>query len=455
MPSRRRRGKEEDDDDNDDDDDEAGDQDNVNPESIIKRTVVYEEEDESAFHVESIESVQSKIDRSSWEGKSYVEGEEGLGEDFENTPWKPPNLDKSGEFKAFNVFRQGTAEISEVKVTNAPDLGEGVSLYFLFLKAFAWYFFFCFFLSIPLMVFAFFGSGIKEQDKDALMLYRFTLGNIGYDKSSVSFSSDSACKSAANMGGNSTCIHIGEYYEMTLNQASNIITALEFLQIVGFLIVIRFLRKKTDLMKKTNEVLKTSVSDYSIYMTDLPPDISTEQIISHFSNLYPLNKPDWKKRPAVLGARPVIDTTNSGNVFCKDTWIAEVVIHKKIGGFIRAFKEQQHKMGDLYSARAKMKMYADNTPHARGPNKRKHMAAEQDMLKCAVEIDNLTAREMKKNKIRLKDNEHDTETAKKIKDLQYNLDAPAVAAFVCFEYSESMARCIEDYQKYDTFPFSL
>ncbi len=121
-------------------------------------------------------------------------------------------------------------------------------------------------------------------------------------------------------------------------------------------------------------------------MTDIPVDISPEQLIAHFSNLYPLDKPDWKNRPAVLGARPVIDTSNSGNSFCKDTWVAECVIHKRIGGFLRTFKQQQHKMSDLYHARAEMKMYAENTPHASGPNLRKYLKAEQKMLKCAVEI---------------------------------------------------------------------
>ncbi len=36
-----------------------------------------------------------------------------------------------------------------------------------------------------------------------------------------------------------------------------------------------------------------------------------------------------------------------------------------------------------------------------------------------------------------------------------HIDANTVAAFICFEYSESLARCIEDYERYATFPMSM
>ncbi len=36
-----------------------------------------------------------------------------------------------------------------------------------------------------------------------------------------------------------------------------------------------------------------------------------------------------------------------------------------------------------------------------------------------------------------------------------NIDADSIAAFVVFEYSESMARCVEDYAAYSSFPRNL
>ena len=40
-------------------------------------------------------------------------------------------------------------------------------------------------------------------------------------------------------------------------------------------------------------------------------------------------------------------------------------------------------------------------------------------------------------------------------DIYTSIDAPTVAAFITFEYSESLARCIHDYSKYAHFPMSL
>ena len=39
---------------------------------------------------------------------------------------------------------------------------------------------------------------------------------------------------------------------------------------------------------------------------DLPPDCSHDQLLSHFSNLYGLNAPDWQNRPPLQGAHPVL-----------------------------------------------------------------------------------------------------------------------------------------------------
>lgn len=40
-------------------------------------------------------------------------------------------------------------------------------------------------------------------------------------------------------------------------------------------------------------------------------------------------------------------------------------------------------------------------------------------------------------------------------DIYTSIDAPTVAAFITFEYSESLARCVHDYAKYAHFPMSL
>jgi hypothetical protein len=47
-----------------------------------------------------------------------------------------------------------------------------------------------------------------------------------------------------------------------------------------------------------------------------------------------------------------------------NTWVAECMLHKSIGRFISSFKDKIYLMDKLFRARAKMKMFAENSPHA-------------------------------------------------------------------------------------------
>ena len=156
---------------------------------------------------------------------------------------------------------------------------------------------------------------------------------------------------------------------------------------------------------------------------------------------------------------------------------------------------RDHLMIGLRRARATMKMYAPNTTHARGANMKKYKQAEATVYRLGSEIDALAEKTMKmkesslspkrkakpkpkataKSKYIVPDDDEESvgiggiggggggggddedETDDQIKERKGigKLDVDAVSAFVIFEYSESMARCLEDSEKYSTFPFNL
>ena len=61
--------------------------------------------------------------------------------------------------------------------------------------------------------------------------------------------------------------------------------------------------------------------------------------MKHFSDLYALDKRDWRGRPVVEDAVPVDNCANSGgNKIHMHTWVADCILHKGIGGFISSFK---------------------------------------------------------------------------------------------------------------------
>jgi len=63
--------------------------------------------------------------------------DENLGEDFDQTPWLPPMIEKAKEFKHKAIYHGGEVRLNGISLADAPDLGAGVSLYFLFAKVMA------------------------------------------------------------------------------------------------------------------------------------------------------------------------------------------------------------------------------------------------------------------------------------------------------------------------------
>lgn len=171
--------------------------------------------------------------------------------------------------------------------------------------------------------------------------------------------------------------------------------------------------------------------------------------MQHFSELYPLDKNDWRGRPGVLACHPVDNVSLTGNSIYLNTWVSECVLHKRIGGFLAAFKNKQHLTDKLYHYRALMKMYSENTPHQDGPKRKNYLRAEKQMQIAAVHVENVAKQQLKTNKIKFIPHEAISEIESgtssgsqqsKIEDPQYFIDADVVSAFLCFEYTESMAR---------------
>lgn len=325
--------------------------------------------------------------------------------------------------------------------------------------------FICSILSIPVLIFASNGHQVPSLAQDGFGLYKYTFGNIGANAAAVDYANYSTCSANVPIN-NGTCIHFYGY-ELTSLNASYIVTLMEMLQILIFFCVVLYLRSVTKTFRLRAERQICSITDYSIMLRRIPPDTTDAQLIGHFSRLYPLDRPDWMGRPPVDGYAPVDSFGNTDDVMYYNTWVAEANTHRKIGRFVTAFKEQQSLMIQILRARAKMKMYNENTCHAEGPNIKKFIMAEKEMLHAGSKLDHLTESIAKNKDFRIEVDEHvqpgspsrarsekSTKSAKSTKS-DHHIVADACAAFVVFQYSESMARCIEDYRTFDTFPMTL
>ena len=398
--------------------------------------------------------VQSAADKVAEERqKQQMDREaERLGEDFEDTPWVPPSIQKAMDFRAHSIFRAGVAPIGHVDVCSASDLSLGCVLHFQFMKSMAVMSFVMFLLSIPSLVFAYAGSRISTVDQDSLGLYRFTLGNLGYDPSSPTYIKDSHCSSMPK-DYNGTCIHFQGLAELTLVNAGSILTATEFLQCFVFFCTLWHLSRKTHSLKKLFERIESTVSNYAIFVDHLPSDTTVEQLIAHFTNLYPLDTTDWLGRPPVVGAVKVQACENTGLPVHLNTWVAECTLFKRVGKLIRRFKKMTRLTEQLRALRARIKMYSDDTPHYRGPQPRKRLDTVDKYIMVGHKVDTVASK-LRKRHFRTVDLDLELANNERLPFME-RISAPAVAAFVVFQYTESMARCIEDYEKYSAFPRSI
>ena len=135
-----------------------------------------------------------------------------------------------------------------IQVCKAADLGQGVSLYFQFVKSMSIAMLFGTLLSLPALIFAYSGSRIPPQDRDAMGFYHFMLGNIGYSVISPTYATDSACTHSQNINATSSCIHIFDNkYELTLTTVGSILTLCEVVFYFVFMsaVIFLFLRMKS------------------------------------------------------------------------------------------------------------------------------------------------------------------------------------------------------------------
>ena len=215
---------------------------------------------------------------------------------------------------------------------------------------------------------------------------------------------------------------------VSLSTAAGILSAMDMLGCFVFVGLIVFMAQRVNNIKKQQKVLTTK--DYSVYVTNLPKDVEKEQIIDHFSMLYPLNEPDWKGRAIPPGKekRPIYDTCNTGDSRYLGKWVAEVAIARKNGFKLRTFLSNEEKTRKLKRYRAHMKMYAPDTPLLNGNG------ADDVLFSKYEEAHNSLGGEM------------DTIATKLNSDKRaFKTERDCVGAFVVFEYPEARRRCLGDY----------
>jgi hypothetical protein len=351
--------------------------------------------------------------------------DEHLGADFLDTPYKPPSIQRALMHREAVIFHKGHAPLfgdaASRKQIHLSDLGIGLRLHFNFLNVLIVSFALLLVLNLPALLLYSSGSRIKEEEQDLLGLYALTLGNLG------SVDSLSHWTTVRFFGRDGRIMG-----RIRLDDAAVLLAAMDALSCLVFAGMIWYLGRMVQHAKKHQSKTILSAKDFTVHVTNLPPDVQKEDLIDHFSALYPLDGADWKGRapPAGPPKMPVSDLVHvGGNEHYSGKWVAEVTLAQKNGRELHRFLAHGDKALELKRLRAYLKKYR---PAAGAVPGSAYSRAERRLAQLKKDMAAI-AHSLRKNARRSE------------------AEQECVGAFVLFEYPKSAERCLQDYNSQNLF----
>lgn len=334
---------------------------------------------------------QKALERRLKETYGLATQEENLGLNFFMTPWVAPSFEKVADVRQAEAFRGGDESPSSLPIISSPELGLGVRLYFQFLYSITVGLAVMTLLSIPLLVFAYSSHGMADSDRDAAGLYQLTLGNLGFQSAAPEnnfLQKVHLCSDADLAARGLVCVNVLGFLEVTVGDMQLVILACELLQVFVFLITVRHLNQQLIKLKRPDKAENlVSTTHYAVYVENLPPFVTQQEVIAHFSNLYQLQNVDWRNRLPIEDARPVQAADNTAEDVHVHSWVAECTLYRRIGTLVRRYQRKEPMFRKLVRSRALMKRFAVDTVHPRGGDRRQYYNAEIDFLEISREVD--------------------------------------------------------------------
>jgi len=350
--------------------------------------------------------------------------DEHLGGDFMDTTYKPPSVHRALMHREAVIFHKGHAPLcgkaASRKQIHFSDLGVGSRLHFDFIRVLIISFALLLVLNLPVLVLYSSGSRINEEQQDLLGLYALMLGNLG--------SIDSPSSSDWLM------VHLFGCRGHTIGRirqrdAAVLLAAMDTLSCLIFVGMIWYLSRLVQHAKS----YYLSAKDFTVYVTNLPPNVLKEDLIDHFSTLYPLDVADWKGRPPPANGPPKLPVSGLVHVDGDERYsgkrVAEVTLAKKNGRELHRYLTHGEKALRLKRLCTYLKKHRPTAGRNPEPD---YSRAEHRLAKLEKDMAAI-AHSLRKDARR-------SET-----------ELECVGAFVLFEYPESAARCLQDYNSPNLF----
>eukprot|EP00903_Cladosiphon_okamuranus_P009173 g8761.t1 len=320
------------------------------------------------------------------------------------------------------------------------QMGEGVGLYFIYVRRMMAFSVVCTLLTLPHLLICYFGDSLTVAEMDPLRLLTFAAGNHRFPNISDSTSTGfHPCEG----GGNETVPTLfldneapcdDKFFKMfddpeTLLTAKNGSIFVVFCDVLCCIwLMILYWRFSHEIVEFEEMADKENVTpaDYAVEVTGIPMDAKDEEVIRHFSELFRLDRPGW-----------TFPGWGCGSFGKKTADMPEDVVDcggVSIGASLQPVRSTVHsrKMTsmseDILEARARVKKIRAQ-PKTR-LRRRRLRRAEEGLAKLRDDLER-GAKDLQSK-------------AERFERISWKTSA----AFVVFNHETSVTRCLADYARY-------
>jgi len=155
------------------------------------------------------------------------------------------------------------------------SLGVGIGLHFRIVCYFFIFFCAAAIASVPLLVIAGRGTRVSVDEEDPIHVSDLSIANIGDRTSLLNYTISLAGKS------------------LTAVEISRVAVVTDCVVVALAIVLMLVLKAAIPAVTANIEDVATTAADYTVFVTDLPEDVTEDELAAHFGGLYDLRRPDW------------------------------------------------------------------------------------------------------------------------------------------------------------------
>ena len=381
-----------------------------------------------------------------------------------------PSTEAAQNHARTRQYEGGKTDICIDQAAMHKRLPFGMVLYFRFLITLVVLFACLSLIVLPELIFTYAGDHIDSVQATDPAFKQFegktTIGNLGTGRLSLSQREQCA---TLDVTGRTDENHLCDVANVTIGghdfdllTVSYMFSGIDVVVVLFFFVFTVYASSDTGRIRREIDIDQTTIGDFAVMVDGLPKEAQILDVQTHFDKLYRLDrKYKWvgnlmhaKREEVPMSAdeeqfKPIKDDRFrlynqgdafdcTGNMFIKDSWVAEVSLAKSKGDVIKALLRNEKVLLQILRLRAKIKRFRGDAPTRESQF---NESSETSLLPKDSKLIDRCEKKLKKLMVVLKSlSEYVGQGASS----EYE---DTVLAFVVFNHMESARRCVDDYAR--------